>query len=121
MEVRIRQRGTDGHYIYCKTMKRSVSDVKRIEIEERLTQSEYLALMMEADTTMRQIRKTRYCLTYEGQYFEIDVYPFRNDRAIAEIELRTEDQQIRFPEFIRVIREVTGLEEYKNSSLARNW
>lgn len=118
-EVRIRQRGADGHYVYYKTVKRSVSDIKRIEIEERLTQSEYLALMMEADTSRRQIRKTRYCLTYEGQYFEIDVYPFWQDKAIAEIELRTEDQSIVFPRSIKVIREVTGEEEYKNSSLAR--
>ena len=33
----------------------------------------------------KQIRKTRYCLTYESQYFEIDIYPFWNDKAIVEI------------------------------------
>ena len=75
--------------------------------------------MMEADTSRRQIRKTRYCLSYEGQSFEIDVFPFWNDRAIAEIELRTEEQEITFPGFIKVIREVTGEEEYRNSALAR--
>ena len=93
--------------------------MKRIEIEERLSQAEYLSLMMEADTSMRQIRKTRFCLTYEGQYFEIDVYPFWQDKAIAEIELRDEEQEISFPKFLKVIREVTGEEEYKNSYLAR--
>lgn len=119
IEVRIRQRGTDGHYIYYKTIKRRISDTKRIEVEERLSQSEYLTLMMDADTTRRQIRKTRYCLTYEGQYFEIDVYPFWTDKAIAEIELRTEDQKISFPDFINVIREVTGEEAYTNAGLAK--
>ena len=81
-EVRVRQRGFNGHYIYFKTIKRKVSDVKRIEIEKRLSQNEYLTLLMEADTSKRQIRKTRYCLTFEGQYFEIDVYPFWNDSAV---------------------------------------
>lgn len=118
-EVRIRQRGMDGHYIYYKTIKRNISDLKRIEVEERLSQSEYLTLMMDADTSMRQIRKTRYCLTYEGQYFEIDVYPFWTDKAVAEIELRSEDQEIRFPEFINVIREVTGEKGYTSAGLAR--
>lgn len=44
------------------------------EIERRLSQGEYPKLLMEADTTKRPIRKTRYCLTYENQYFEIDIY-----------------------------------------------
>lgn len=74
---------------------------------------------MEADTSKRQIRKTRYCLTFEGQYFEIDVYPFWNDKAIAEIELSDENTEITFPKQIKVIKEVTDDETYKNSSLAK--
>lgn len=118
-EVRVRQRGFDGHYIYFQTTKRTISDLKRVEVERRLSQSEYLRLLMNADTTRRQIRKDRYCLTYENQYFEIDVYPFWNDKAIAEIELSDENAEIRFPKQIRVIREVTGDEDYKNASLAK--
>ena len=118
-EVRVRQRGFDGHYIYFKTTKRKVSDVKRIEVEKRLSQEEYLELLMEADTTRRQIRKTRYCLTYEGQYFEIDLYPFWNDKAIAEIELSDENAVIVFPKQVKVIKEVTDDEMYKNASLAK--
>ena len=117
--VRVRQRGFNGHYIYFKTIKRKVSDVKRVEIEKRLSQNEYLTLLMEADTSKRQIRKTRYCLTFEGQYFEIDVYPFWNDKAIAEIELSDENAEITFPKQIKVIKEVTDDESYKNSSLAK--
>lgn len=117
-EVRIRQRGIDGNYIYFQTIKKKVSDVKRIEIERRLSQSEYLRLLMEADTTKRQIRKTRYCLTYENQYFEIDVYPFWDDKAIAELELSDENAKIVFPKQIKVINEVTDDESYKNAALS---
>ena len=118
-EVRVRQRGVDGNYIYFQTIKRRVSDVKRVEIERRLSQEEYLKLLMEADTTRRQIRKTRYCLTYGNQYFEIDIYPFWQDKAIAEIELSDENATIVFPEQIKVIREVTEDDAYKNASLAK--
>lgn len=117
-EVRLRQRGSDGHYIYYQTTKRKVSDVKRVEIERRLSEKEYLRLLMNADTARRQIRKDRCCLTYENQYFEIDVYPFWNDKAIAEIELSDENAGIRFPKQIKVIREVTDDESFKNASLA---
>lgn len=118
-EIRVRQRGIDGNYIYFQTTKRKVSGVKRVEIEKRLSQAEYLTLLMDADTTKRQIRKTRYCLTYENQYFEIDVYPFWDDKAVAELELSDEDAKVVFPEQIKVIREITDDESYKNASLAK--
>ncbi len=117
-EIRIRQRGAEGSFIYSQTTKRNVTGLKRIEVEKRLTQSEYLDLLLNADTTKRQIRKTRYCLTYANQYFEIDIYPFWNDKAILEIELSSEDAQIVFPDKIKIIKEVTEEKAYKNSSLA---
>ena len=118
-ETRVRQRGANGSYIYFKTTKKRITDTTRIETEERLSQEEYLKLLMNADTSMHQIRKTRYCLTYESQYFEIDIYPFWNDRAILEIELLSESEEIKIPKFIQVIREVTNDSDYKNASLAR--
>lgn len=118
-ESRVRQRGIHGNYIYFQTTKKKVTDLKRVEVERRLSKDEYLRLLMDADPSCRPIRKTRYCLTYDNQYFEIDVYPFWQDKAIMEIELSEEDTEIRFPKQIRVIREVTGDDAYKNASLAK--
>ncbi|MBR3809794.1 MAG: AAA family ATPase [Clostridia bacterium] len=118
-ELRVRQRGMNGNYIYFKTIKRKLDDLKRIEIEKRLSKDEYLTLLMEADTEKRQIRKNRYCLMYNNQYFEIDIYPFWKDKAILEIELSDENTEIFFPEKIRIIKEVTDDENYKNASLAK--
>lgn len=117
-ETRVRQRGMDGNYIYFQTTKKAVSGMKRVEIERRLSKDEYLTRLMDADPAKRQIRKTRYCLTYENQYFEIDVYPFWSDKAILEIELSDENTEIIFPKEIKVIKEVTYDEAYKNASLA---
>ena len=118
-ESRVRQRGADGNYIYIQTTKKKVTDVKRVEVERRLTKDEYLRLLMDADPDCKPIRKTRYCLTYDNQYFEIDVYPFWDQQAIVEIELNHEQDEIRFPRELKVIREVTDDETYKNASLAR--
>lgn len=117
-EIRVRQRGENGNYIYFKTIKKKVDEIKRIEIETRLTKDEYLTLLMDADTTKKQIRKDRYCLTYDSQYFEIDIYPFWQDKAIVEIELTNENTEIKFPDFIKIIKEVTDDSNYKNASLA---
>lgn len=118
-EIRVRQRGADGSYVYYETIKRTVTGMKRVEIERRLTQKEYLKRLMDADTTRRQIRKTRYCLMYKNQYFEIDVYPFWTDKAIAELELSDEAQPIVFPKELKIIREVTDDPAYRNAALAK--
>lgn len=117
-EVRVRQRGINGDYIYFETIKRNISDIKRIETERRISEKEYLRLLMNVDTSRRPIRKTRHCLMYNNQYFEIDTYPFWKDKAIAEIELSDENAQIVFPEQLKVIKEVTDDVAYKNASLA---
>ena len=117
--VRIRQRGSNGSYIYFKTRKRKTEGAKRVEIEERLSQQEYVSLMVEADPAFRPIRKDRYCLSENGLYYEIDIYPDWKDRAVMEIELHSEDQPVAFPEGIDVIREVTGDRAYSNHELAR--
>lgn len=118
-EVRIRQRGIDGNYIYYKTIKKNISGIKRLEIEKRLTKDEYLQLLMSQDTNYKQIKKTRYCLMYDGIYYEIDIFPFWKDKAIMEVELKNENESIQFPPFIKIIKEVSDDEEYKNHSLAR--
>ncbi len=116
--IRIRQRGREGHYLYYKTRKRMI-DGKRIEMEERLSKNEYLELLMQADPDYRPIRKQRYCLSENGLYYNIDIYPQWPDRALMEIELYGREDEVVFPEGISVIREVTGEEEFTNPSIAR--
>ena len=118
-EVRIRQRGKEGSYIYSMTSKKKVSSIKRIEKEKRLTKEEYLNLLMRADPSLRQIRKDRYCLTYKNTYYEIDIFPFMKDSAIMEVELKDEEQKVIFPPFIKVIKDVSNDDKYKNYQLAK--
>ena len=118
-EIRVRQRGNNGNYIYTKTIKKNISSIKRIEIEKRLSKDEYLELLMESDINKHPIRKTRYCYIYKNQYFEIDIYPFWKDKAILEIELNNENQEIEIPNKLKIIKEVTYDKKYKNSELAK--
>ena len=118
-EVRIRQRGSNSSFTYSKTRKINVSNLKRIEIETRLTGEEYINELLNSDPERGQIIKDRYCLSYNNQYFEIDIYPFWKDKAIAEIELSSENQKIELPPFLDVIEEVTDNINYRNSEIAK--
>lgn len=118
-EKRVRARGINGNYMYYLTEKKKVSDIKRVEVEKRLTQDEYLELLMEADTNLHTIHKSRYCLSSNNQYFEIDIYPEWNKQAIMEIELSSEDDKVNIPDFIKIIKEVTEDDTYKNYNMAK--
>ena len=84
--------------------------------------SEYCMEIMNADTRLRPIRKTRYCLSYNDSYLEIDVYPDHieqlHGRCILEVELPSEDAGYSIPDFIHVIEDVTENRLYKNHTLA---
>lgn len=119
IERRVRSRGIDGDYLYYLTEKKKISSIKRIETERKLSQDEYLQLLIEADNKLHTIHKTRYCLSDNNQYFEIDVYPEWDNQAIMEIELNSEDQEVIIPDFIKVIKEVTNDDSYKNFQMAK--
>ena len=115
---RVRRRGRDGRYVYTHTVKRRLSDLRRIEDEEEISPEEYERLLRRADPERNVIEKTRWCFTYRGQFFELDVFPFWEDRAYLEIELRDEDQAVELPPDLRVIREVTEDPRYTNAALS---
>ena len=116
---RVRLRERDGVCVYTHTVKRRITDMRRVEIEREISREEYLRLLQRADPERRTIEKTRWCLPYAGQLLEIDLFPFWNDRAYLEIELKEEGQALAIPPELEVIREVTDDIRYTNSSLAR--
>ena len=118
-EVRVRQQGADGNYSYYETVKKPIDGMTRAEVERHLTQKEYLKRLQDADPAKRTIRKTRYRLMYEGQNFEIDLFPFWQDRALCEIELADEHAPVVLPPQLRLIREVTDDPAYSNAALAQ--
>ena len=116
---RIRRRDYGDRIVYTHTAKRRLSDLTRVEIEREITAGEYGRLLAQADPTRCPVRKKRYLYDYDAQRFEIDVFPFWEDRALMELELENEGQEIRLPPEIGIIREVTSDGRYTNSAIAR--
>lgn len=119
-EKRVRQRGENGSYIYTLTTKQKTdSKSARQEIEQRISEKEYLTLLNNADTNLHTVKKTRYCIMDNNRYYEIDIYPFANSTAICEIELTDENEAFELPSFIKLIKEVTNDKSYSNYSIAK--
>lgn len=115
---RVRKRGEGADALYIKTVKHKINDMKRIEIEDTISEEEYNAYLDRKECVQGVISKDRYCLVWHGEYFELDVYPFWADKATLELELLTEDQPFELPDFLTLIRDVTTEKAYRNKQLA---
>jgi CYTH domain-containing protein len=117
---RVRRRGTaENGFRYYYTEKTDVAFGERIEIEREITLDEYRSLLAEADPTRAPIEKTRICFVFDGQLFELDLYPFGGNLATLEIELDDIYADVRIPECLSVVKDVTGDKRYNNSTLAQ--
>ena len=115
---RIRRIEVGGAVKYIFTHKRRVDEMSCEETEGEISAEEYASLAKQADPERRPVVKRRYRIPYAGQLLEVDVYRFWSDRATLEIELKNEDQQVALPEWLDIVREVTGEDAYKNLNLA---
>lgn len=120
---RLRKRGADGNYIFIRTEKKHITDTVREEVENLISADEYKMLIDINNLTGKitgTIEKDRYCLMYDGVYYEIDIFPFWKKQAYLEVELSDENDDVVIPDFIKVIKEVTNDPSYKNSRLCKN-
>ena len=117
IERRIRQQRNGSEYLYFYTEKRIGEDGTRWVTERPISQKEYVAYLMEGDTSLHSVVKTKYRFSYQGRRMEIDVYPFCWDKAILFVYGRPIAMQDMPPE-LQVIKNVSGDENYKNRRLA---
>lgn len=114
---RVRKTVCDSDMVLTYTEKIFISPVIREENEKEIDIEEYENLIIQAKDTAPVI-KTRKVFLYENQIFEMDIYPFSDEYAILEIELNNPEQEIYFPDYIYIVKEVTGDKRYSNLSLA---
>ncbi|MBQ6210428.1 MAG: AAA family ATPase [Prevotella sp.] len=118
-EVRLRRRGWDGKYVYVHTTKKRISEREQIETERQINKNLYLSLLQQADPYRQTIHKIRKSFIWKGQYFELDDYkqPI-DDLMILETKGITEDETVKFPPFLHVVKDITGNDDYYNYNIA---
>lgn len=117
---RVRKAVTAEGTKYLYTEKFRLSDTVRIEREKEISEDDYKELYAERAEGSYTINKTRYILV-EGDFtYEIDLYPELPDSAVVELELPTETTAVDLPDWMKVIREVTGDRHFRNEYIAFN-
>lgn len=118
-KIQIRKRGLNGDYIYYQIRTR-IQNKQLLQIEKRLTKQEYEEKLANLDTKYKQLKRIRYCFSKDDNCFEIDTYPFWNDKAILNIHLQDMNDKITIPDSLKLIEDVTNSKEYLNSELINN-
>ena len=119
---RIRSRAyADGVVRYFETEKRRVDEMSSIEREREIEKTDFDNFSLQIAQNSRPIIKTRHTFDYLGQTFEIDVYPEWERTCVMETELPSRDTVVTFPDFIRIIAEVTGDKRYSNAAMSRRF
>ena len=116
IERRIRQQSNGTEYLYFFTEKRLGEDGTRWITERPISEKEYVAYLMESDMSLRSVRKTKYRFVCGDCRMEIDIYPFSNDHAI----LFVYGDYGAVPDGIKILKEVTGIAQFKNRALAES-
>ena len=118
-EVRLRRRSWGGEVVNVHKTKKRISATEVLETERQVSNALYESLLQQADPYRATIRKTRRSFIWKGQYFEIDTFhqPVSN-LVVLQTKGVAEQESVNFPPFIRVIKEVTGDQQYYNYNIA---
>ena len=118
---RVRRREFSDGVRYYVTEKRRLDRMSAQEHEWEISEAEYASLAATPVDGTRPVLKRRYTFEYMSQTFEIDVYPEWRNTAIMETELGSRECEVQMPEFIKILREVTGIKAYSNAAMSRKF
>ncbi len=119
-EIRLRRRSwPSGKVVNVHNTKKRTAPGEQIETERQVENALYESLLQQADPYRQSISKLRQSFIWKGQYFELDTYrgPLQG-LVILETKGIADAEDVNFPPFIRVIKEITGNKEYYNYNLA---
>lgn len=118
---RVRKRVYKDKIVYTLTEKKRIDKVSSYEDEREISGSDYENLLGQIMTGTRTLRKTRRVVRIDGVSFEIDEYPEWCRTCIMETELKSKDELVTMPDFVKIIAEVTGVKRYTNASMSREF
>ena len=118
---RVRSRTTDGVTVYTENTKIRIDKISCIETENEISEDRFMTLRENIRVGSHPLTKTRYLFSYMERTIEIDVYPQWKNAAVMEIELPDKNTIPHIPDFIKIIREVTGEAEYSNSNMSHRF
>ena len=120
MERRIRQRERNGSLLYTYSEANYLSTNERIKTDRVLSERQYYDYMNDVDKNLNVIDKQRYSFIEDNRFYKLDVFDFDTSKGILSVQLPKEAVNVKLPEFVNVVKDVTDDINYKNYYLAKS-
>ena len=111
--IRRRERGDDVMYSYSEA--KYLATNERIKVDRVLTKRQYKDFENQIDRNLNVTDKMRYSFIHNDSFYKLDVFNFDKTKGIISTENEAE-----LPEYIDVIKDVTGDVNDKNYYLAKH-
>lgn len=119
IERRIRKRERDGSIIYYYSESHTLSTNERIKEDRILSERQYYDYVSEVNTYLNPIDKQRHSFIYDNHFFKLDIFNFDTTKGLLSLQL-PENGDIKLPSYIKVIKDVSDSNDYKNYNLAQS-
>ncbi len=117
-ERRIRSRQTGDVVMYSYSDAKYLSTNERIKTDSVLTQRQYNDYLSQVDKNLNVLDKTRYSFIDGDSIYKVEVFDFDKTKGILAVEIPVDGTEVRIPEYIKVIKDVTDDVNFKNYYLA---
>lgn len=119
VERRIRRRDRDGDIMFSYSEANYLATNERIKIDRVLTERQYNDYGNQIDRSLNVTDKMRYAFINNGSFFKLDVFDFDKTKGLLSTETKKDVSEVKLPEYVKVIKDVTGDKNYKNYYLAK--
>ncbi len=116
--IRARYRGEDVLYSYSEA--KYLSSNERIKTDRVITKRQYSDYKRDIDENIGVTDKMRYSFIRDGLFYKLDVFDFDKTKGLISISDTAEGERAVLPEYVTVIKDVTGDSDYKNYYLAKS-
>jgi len=116
----LQRAGKNDSFTYSHQI-RTYKEGERIEKKRQISAREYIELLEQnKDPAKKTLKKVRQCFIYAQQYFLVETFiNVDGQPSLLRIETTTEHKELRIPDFLDVIREVTHDKNYISSTMAK--
>lgn len=117
-ERRIRMRQTGDVIMYTYSDAKYLSNNERIKTDRVLTEKQYKDYFIQVDKNLNVLDKMRYSFIAGNEFFKVEVFDFDKTKGILSVDVPVDGHEVKIPDYIKIIKDVTNDMAYKNYYLA---
>lgn len=119
IERRIRKRNRNGSLVYYYSEAHTLGTSERIKEDRIISERQYYDYLRVVNKYLNPIDKQRHSFIFNNHFFKLDIFNFDETKGLLSLQL-PEDGEIKLPPYVKVIKDVSEDENYKNYYLAQS-